>query len=310
MSSNPYKAFIAYSINKACMPKIGSLPDDIEHYESQDPIGGSWGTVGFVNTFDGQLVCDLSSSRSLMVVQFNDRILPGKVRDEKVKARVAKLQDQEGRKVSKKEYAQLREEIEFELLPKAFIRRSQVPVFFNADGHMLVCTSSQSRADKTVAFLARAFQHLEPWQIQVASPLEQKLTTLAQYGVEAAHRSFTATNAAVLRKGKHVIRVKDREIDSAEVQSLLDDYSVTELAIESRTNQDADVELTFSLNDNFVFKRCLLPDVKASGLKEDQHGFALLCVQTYMSVLLSLVKAFGGAMPKPTDEQPASDEEL
>lgn len=315
MSSNPYKAFIAYSIHKyyGAMSAL-RLPDEIEQFKSRDPSGGQWASIGFAETFEGDLVTELSSARSLMVVQFNERILPAKVRDEKVKAKVAKLQDQEGRKISKKEYAQLREEVEFELLPKAFIRRSQVPVFFSVDGTMLVCTGSQSKADKTVAFLAHAFEHLEPWQIQVARATEQSLTLLAKADIDDEIRGFRATNSALLKgDGKRSIRIKDRDIGSQEVQALLDDYRVHELGIETYDGVSGDIELSFSVNDNFVFKRCTLPDVKATGLKDDQHGYALLCAQTYLVVYHSLLRHFGGALPKPVDssnDATTQDEEL
>lgn len=314
MSSNPYKAFIAYSIHRLYGAMSASrLPDDIEMFESRDPTGSTWSTLGFVPTFDGTLLAELSDSRSLMVVQFNERILPSKVRDEKVKARVAKLADQEGRNISKKEYAQIREEIEFELLPKAFIRRTQVPIFFSYDGYMLVCTGSQSKADKVVTFLNRVFENLEPWQIQVASAVENGLTTLAQYEMGNEIRAFRETNCAVLKCNKHVIRIKDRDIASQEVQTLLKDYKVHELGIESLDGVTGDIELSFVVNDNFVFKRCTLPDVKATQYKEDQHGLAWLCAQTYMVVFHSLLREFGGALPKPVasdTEATSQDEEL
>lgn len=119
--TNPFKAFIAYA--------IANIPDeyDPEALSSQDPSGGQWSTMGFIEPLPGlgESMVAMPSSM-LFAIQFNDRMLPAKVRDERVKAMVARLEAQQGRKVGKREYAEIREQVEFEMLPQAFIKRTVV----------------------------------------------------------------------------------------------------------------------------------------------------------------------------------------
>jgi recombination associated protein RdgC len=320
MTTNPYKNFIPYLVSSDA--KTDDL--DLDLHRSKEPSGGQWRSIGLINALPGEgLLVDLSDAGKLMAVRFNERILPGKVRDEHLGKRVAKLEQMEGRKLSKKEYAQLREEIEFDLLPRAFIRRTVVPVIFTkigtSDHLMMVCTSSQKRADDVVAVLTAVFgETLKPWKIEMGRPIAGSLTTLACDGFlfnehTQEECSFYPTDAAVLKgSGKKTIRIKDKDIQEHDVQTLLkQSYAVTELAL--RYGEDEDVPtLTFTVNDNFVFKRVTLPDVQVTPLKEDAFGFALLCVQTYFRMIKDIVAAFGGMAQrqKPSTETVDEDDEL
>lgn len=313
MSTNPYKAFIPYTVHPLIAGNpVLRLPNEMDHFMSTDPVGASWSTMGLVKTIDDDIVHELSSAAFLLVVQLNERILPGKVRDEKMQARKAKLEQLEGRKLSKKEYAELRDEVEMDLLPRAFIRRSQIPVFFMAPNLMLICTSSQKKADTVKALMMGLFEQLEPVQMATASDTVQRLTTLAKGGfLDGKDTDFSTTDCAVLKgSSKKTIRVKDREIDSAEVQSLIgfesNEYQVHEIGISAMQTDDVVESLRFTLNEHLVFKRCTMPDVKATQFKDDAHGFAYLCAQTYKHVLSDLVDAMGGMKPRPDSDKSTS----
>lgn len=319
MSSNPYKAFIPYTIHPAvCSAPALRMVDPITPHLSIDPSGGAWRTIGLVKGIEGDLVHDLDNAGHVVTVQFNERILPGKVRDEKVSQRKAKLEEMEGRKLTKKEYAELREEIELDLLPKAFIRRTQVPVFFTHPDLMFVCTSSQKRADDTVSFLCSLFDHLAPVKMSVVRGIPECLTTLAKgnWTEEDGDRWFEAATSAVLKGDeKRTVRIKDRDIGGAEVQDLLKttNYQVTEIGINAYDGSNSEPEaqgdqlLSFTLNDNLTFKRCTLPDVKASQHKDDAHGFAWISLRTYRMVLADVLHHLGGRQQHPVDNDSAND---
>jgi DNA recombination-dependent growth factor C len=132
--------------------------------------------------------------------------------------------------------------------------------------------------------------------------------------VDGDGMDFIATDCAVLKgNNKKTIRIKDRDIESSEVQGLIgfddNDYQVHELGISAADSDDNYESLKFVVNEHLVFKRCTLPDVKATLFKEDAHGFALLCAQTYKLVLLDLVQAMGGMKPRPDSEKTASNDE-
>lgn len=317
MSSNPFKAFIPYTIHPAvCSAPALRLPDEMAPYLSVDPTGGSWRTVGLIEPLGDDIVHDLDGGASLLTVQFNERMLPGKVRDEKLQIRKDKLEAQEGRKLTKKEYAELREEIEFDLLPKAFIRRVQVPVLFVHPNLMFVCTSSQKRADDTVSVLCAVFDKLEPRKIATVRPTGGMLTTLASDEQETDNLHFGAAKSAVLKGDdddkKKTIRIKDRDIYGHEVVALLEtgDYDVTELAIDvSLMSSGRDGLLSMVMTDSFIFKRCTLVGVESAKHKDDLHAFAWLSATTYKQVLTEIIVLLGGLAPVKKEVKPTDDDE-
>lgn len=317
--SNPFKAFIPYLVDRVSMD--ARYPD----HGATDPRGGQWRTIGLTEALPGEgHVADLEGTGQLLMVQINERILPGKVRDEKLKTEVKRIEDAEGRKISKKEYAQLRDQVEFDLLPRAFIRRNNVPVlFFKPAGgqqHMLICTSSQKRADDIVAFLMAVFgDGLRPWKIQTESGLSASLTTLARSGAlvdeDEDDESFTftvGTNAVLKGSGKKTIRIKDKSLEESDVHAMLkppSEYSVTEVGVNYINEADGEPEMTFTVNDNLTFKRCDVVAVNAAALKEDFYACVVLVVRQYRKMLADFFLAFGKMAERPKREQVDDDDE-
>lgn len=316
MSTNPYKSFVGFKILPADYTWLSQYmagmyaEEEIEPYMARDPSGQSWRAIGIGRTLDEEIGRDLDGVGALMGVQFNERVLPGNVRDNLMKAKVAKLEAQTGKKVSKKEYAQLRDEAESDLLPKAFIRRTTVPVMLVAPDLLLICSSSPKKCDDIVYVISRMFNDLAKRELKVYpfdcnTELGTWLNGVARDTADQPSSGdlyFLSTNAAVLKgENKRTIRIKDRDIESGEIQALLkEDYQVKELGL-TLTDDDGPA-LNFSVNDQYVFKGAAIPDVQATRLKDDSHGYAVLCAQTYRLVLKNLFDALGGLKPLPTEE--------
>lgn len=320
MATNPFKSFIPYLVNTA-------RSENLRDHVATDPSGGDWRRLGLVPAIKGEdLIIDLDGAGKVMAVQFNERILPGKVRDEKLQAEVARLEAREGRRVGKKEYAQLREQVEFDLLPKAFIRRTVVPVLFykHALGTqiMLVCTSSQKRADDAVGVLRGVFgDDLMPWKIETESSISGVLTTLASNGNadpdEECWLHFSPLDSAVIKgDDKQTIRIKDKPVESQDVQDLLagEGQVVHELALAwCEDNPGAEEpDLTFVATSNLAFKRAETI-VKATSATEDYYGFAVVCLRTYRDMLTHFFDLCGGIKERPASGEStngAEDDEL
>lgn len=304
MSTNPFKAFIPYLVNS------GAALSEPERLASSDPSGGQWRSMGLCEPIKGEGLRVNLEAGVLMAVQFNERILPGKVRDEQLVKEAAKLEAAEGRKLTKKEYAQLRDQTEFDLLPKAFIRRTVVHVGFVKQSfgvnYMLVFTSSQKRADDCVALMHGAFSEaLAPWKIETTSPITGNLTTLARDGLwrineENDPSRFYSGDCAVLKgDNKKTIRIKDKALEEGDIQTLLEqDYVVHEVGVLFGDSAD-EPDLTFVVNDNLTFKRLDIPNVKSATIKADLFGHAVLCLQGYKKMLNEFFEAVGGMTEKP-----------
>lgn len=286
--------------------------DLLERFESKDPSATSWRSQGLIPAVEREFMYPIEAGVFLMHVQFNERILPGKVRDEFLAERLKNFEDREGRKMNKKDYAVLKEEVEFELLPKAFIRRSQVPVlFFCRQKMLMVCTSSAKRADEVIALLYGFFNNAmgsEPafFHMDTQNPIVGTLTAIAKNDFETDDGTtyFEVGTSAVLRgEGKQTIRIKDKDIEAGDIHKLLmQGYDVHELGMAFSPNGDTENPLlTFSFNDKGVFKSLKFND----GVAKVEMGHAetsaeqltsviWLTARTYRDLVLNLVTEFGG----------------
>jgi recombination associated protein RdgC len=95
-----------------------------------------------------------------MILAFKQqsKAVPGSAVKDELAARVAKIEEQTGRKAGKKEKRDLSEEIKREMLPHAFRKTSTTPVWVDPDNMTLVVGSSSSGScDKIVTALVQAF---------------------------------------------------------------------------------------------------------------------------------------------------------
>lgn len=292
--------------------ELGNLSD----HESVDPTGGQWRTFGFIPFgVDQTYYSTLGGSGDLLCcVQLNERILPGAVHREKIMERVRNLQEREGRKVGKKEFAEIRDDVAMELLPTCLIKRKLIPVLFSED-RTLVFTSSQKVCDTVITLLVRAIKDYSVNTLagSVINNIEGTLTTLAKEGSTPVLDSdgyeqpfFEITSTAVLKgANKQTIRIKDKDIGSQDIQQLLkQDYKVTQLGLEyfyaGASGHEDDVEATFTINDNLVFNRFVAAGLKAQREKdaEDQAdafmGAAWLIARMANKCIDGIVSLMGG----------------
>ncbi|CAA6820647.1 MAG: DNA recombination-dependent growth factor C [uncultured Thiotrichaceae bacterium] len=108
------------------------------------PLGKN--TDAFVHAVSGYLLISLMRQ---------ERILPSSVVREALEEKVEQIQVDEDRKVSGKEKKDLREAIEFELLPRAFTRTSQMDAWIDLKGNRLVINTSSSKRAEDISTLLR-----------------------------------------------------------------------------------------------------------------------------------------------------------
>ncbi len=84
------------------------------------------------------------------------RILPASVVRDEVEERVTEIQERERRRVGAKEKRELRENVEDELLPRAFVRTKGVYAYLDLKNRWLVVDSQSSKVLEQVAAMLRA----------------------------------------------------------------------------------------------------------------------------------------------------------
>ena len=240
---------------------------------AEDPGKTMWSSIGFMK-IDGEApVIDVQGAGFVAVVEIAERILPASVQKEKIKVRVDDIQERDGRKVGKKEYAQIRDEVILELLPVALIRRKRVPLLFTK-GRILMFGTSAKTCDDIMLLLGRSFSG-KLWESFKPLPLVNlvnnnvvgTLTALSKEGEtsrEDQHgevRDFFSVDNSILLKGasKQSIRVKDKDVNSADVQNLLkQEYDVMQLGLNFYQAGSTDADASFVLTDKMTFVRLAL----------------------------------------------------
>lgn len=111
---------------------------------------------GWVSPFgrDSEPLLLVSGNYLLLTLAQQERLLPASVVREALDERIADIELKESRKVSNREKKELREQIEFELLPQAFTRTRKIDAWLDLlNGWMVINTSSAAQAEHMTKLL-------------------------------------------------------------------------------------------------------------------------------------------------------------
>jgi DNA recombination-dependent growth factor C len=322
------KAFIPYAINpdlaewcRKAVKRPDAARKAVDLFIAKDPDDHEWNSLGLVEPMAGEsLVHDLDGAAYMLMYQIAERKLPASVRDEKIHERYKELSEREGRALNKKEFAQLKEDVESSLLPQAFIVRKFIPVLVTEDT-LLVCTSSASQCEKILAKLVRLCE-VRKVKIEISggsyamSPgaLLGQIARDGQVQIDDDGMEMLHAGKSAKFKGedKRTITVKDRSLLCDELVKITTDpqYAVTELRLHAEIGGEEVSE--FTLTDKMIFKGFKLTDVSLAGIQndtDDLHATYWLLAKEMLRALDAVTSALGegDAGVPPADED---DDEL
>lgn len=215
---------------------------------------------GWVNALGkhGQSTVHSVNGNYLLCARKEEKILPAPVIKDMVEEKIALLEAEQSRSATKKEKEQFKEDIIFELLPRAFSRVTDTHAYINPEHNIIVInTSSRGKAEDFLALLRKVLGTLPvtsvspekaPDEIMTDWLTDEQLGDNFQLGLEAELHGLGDDGA--------VVRVKNQELDSDEIKAHLDaDKFVVKLAIEW------DDALSCILCDDLAIKRIKFFDV-------------------------------------------------
>jgi len=215
---------------------------------------------GFVNALgkhSNSLVYS-GNGNFLICARKEEKILPGPVIKDMLEDKIQTLEIEEGRGATKKEREQFKEDIIFELLPRAFSRITDTHAYISPKDNIIVInSSSRGKAEDLLALLRKSLGTLPVTSLQPETQADETMTNWLveknlgdkfQLGMEAEFFGIGAECA--------IARVKNQDLDSEEVKAHLDaDKYVTKIALEW------DESLSFVLHDDLSIKRLKFYDV-------------------------------------------------
>ena len=227
-------------------------------------------SVGWTSPFgrENEQMVLANQGHYLIRMARQERLLPASVIKEHLLERVEKIESRENRKVGGRERRELREELEFELLPKAFTKQTHIDAWIDSINNWLIInTSSAPRAESFAKLLRNTLGSLS---IVLPETESSPMATMTQwlkkdkpprpfdFGYECCFKSPDEENSTVT--------FKRHELIGDEVTTNLDAGKYV-----SQLELSWDDKIRFVLTENLIIKRLRFLDIMTDNL--DKQGF-------------------------------------
>lgn len=267
------------------------------------PSGGQWRALGFdlpVPSFSEMLVYSGPGGCNLFSLYVHERMLPGATIREHVFAKCKKIEDRENRKCYAKERAQIRDEVMAELLPKAFIKHSYIPMLVIGD-LLVVDTSSAKKAEDALSTLRDAMGSLPVRPVSYQGNIVEMMTKMVDEKDSFDYLRPGQRTKLIDSEGAQ-ITVKDLDLDSDAISEHRDaGFRPHELQIYLHDrDDDANLLMVFTLTDKLIFKGVKFPDLVLDKAKSEADGDAGAYYDAslfiFCDIVRTLVKTFDEAI--------------
>jgi recombination associated protein RdgC len=241
-----------------------------------------------------QLVHEGQDGLFVVAVKRQEKILPAAVINEELQPKIAALELDKGRPLGRKEKQALKEDLIQTLLPRAMPRSTVIrAVYDSKTGHLIVDTTSASRAEEELALLRKALGSLPalPWtdNNKLNMNMQSWLSCLnLPYGFTLGHSAELKAPDEEGAKAKF----SNHSLTHDDVQSHLEDKLVTKLELTKAE------KITFTITDDGSIRRIQWHELLANG--NDELGWDDLLLRTDADLLLmvqqlrNLIAAFSG----------------
>lgn len=292
------KAFTAIPIDRAVLSAFKS-DDFAEFVESnlvEDPSPFSWATVGFapVPEFNEGHIHRDEQGNIVFMVEIRERLLPSKVINAEVAARLAELEVRSERKATKQEKAQVKSEVVEELLPTTLIKPRNVLCAVRGK-FLYVGVPSAKTVDLIVALLHEGMDYCDhiiennaPRFPQWRCHADKFLTECALGNMQGL--GLTVDDKMILKKDNHKITLDGAELPEDTLNAyIVDTYHVNQLALHY------DQGLSFTLSEQMVFRKIKLDGIHTKDIANDaavaeaQDGDAAAAAATFAGTTIILM---------------------
>lgn len=231
-----FKNLAIYRFNKSFSIDADSLEKAMEDFQFSPCSSQDISKFGFTSALGkhGEALVHSANDRFLIQTTKEEKILPAQVIKEAMEEKVSLLENEENRKLTKKEKDALKDEITTTLLPRAFTRRHKLQaLILPKEQLVLVDTSSTTKAEELLALLRKAIGSLPIVPISFKTPIEQQMTEWLKSGHAPA--PFDIQDEAELKAISDeggIVRFKQQNLSEDEVLAHLEtDKQVHKLAL-------------------------------------------------------------------------------
>ena len=215
---------------------------------------------GWVNALGkhGHSSVHSANGNFLICARKEEKMLPASVIKDKLEEKINLLEQEQGRGATKKEKEQFKEDITFELLPRAFSRITDTHAYISPVNNIIVInSSSRGKAEDLLALLRKVIGTLPVTSFDPDICVDETMTDWLTN--KSLGNKFTLGMEAefnALGDDGAIVRVKNQDLLGEEIKSHLDaDKYVVKVALEW------DESLSFILCEDLAIKRVKFFDV-------------------------------------------------
>jgi recombination associated protein RdgC len=235
----------------------------------------------------------------MVCVKKEERVLPSAVVNELVQEKISEKEEQQGRKLSKKERTEVKEELIFDLLPKAFTFSRKIYAYIDPKGGWLIVDAASAKSAEDLLSLLR--KSLGSLPAVPLNTLEKPTAIMTQWLLDnKAPDDITIEDECELRSPEEaggIIRCKRHDLALPEIKNHLDTgKEVIKLAVSWADR------LSFIIDENLSVKRLrfldLIQDQVADIETDDEAAqfdldFSIMSAEL-ANLLPRLIEVFGG----------------
>ena len=247
---------------------------------------------------DGALVRSVNR-QWLLALGIEQKLLPSSVVKQHVKDRAQLIEENEGRRVGRRELRDLQEAVTRELLPRAFVRKRTTHCWIDpVNGWLVIDAAAPAKADEVIELLHKSVDKLSISPLKVVQSPSSAMTGWIAKG--AAPAGFSIDQDMELRSAENaVVRYAKHPLDGEEIPGHIAAGKVV-----TRLGMTWGDKISFVLDDKLQLKRLSFLDI----LKESTDGqaeneeerfdldFALMAGEL-AHLFGDLLAALGGELP-------------
>jgi len=296
-----FKNLAIYRLTEAFTLSPTELEEKLE-YQRFKPCGGheefSYGWTAPLGRSAEQLIHQ-SNGYMMLCATKEEKVLPSSVINEMTTEKILAKEEQEARKLSKKERTDIKDEIIFELLPRAFSFSKRTFAYIDpVGGWLIVDAASAKKAEDLISFLRK---NLGSLPLVPVSTKEKPVSTLTQWLINNdAPADVLIEDECELRAPEEaggIIRCKRQDLTAPEIKNHLDTgKQVIKLAISWSDR------LSFIVDENLSIKRLKfldliqdqVADIEVDGAEAQFDVDFTIMSQELSTFLPRLLELFGG----------------
>ena len=213
---------------------------------------------------DGALVRSVNR-QWLLALGIEQKLLPSSVVKQHVKDRAQLIEENEGRRVGRRELRDLQVAVTRELLPRAFVRKRTTHCWIDpVNGWLVIDAAAPAKADEVIELLHKSVDKLSISPLKVVQSPSSAMTGWIAEG--AAPAGFSIDQDMELRSAENaVVRYAKHPLDGEEIPGHIAAGKVV-----TRLGMTWGDKVSFVLDDKLQLKRLSFLDI----LKESTDGQA------------------------------------